>query len=425
MPKKYLRVLVILCLFVWGSLGFLNAYGVFYQPMADALGVGQGDITFHMSISNLMAGLAAPFVAARLEKGVPLSRVLWAGLALFLGSGLVIALSPNVLLINLAAFFRGAGYSILSMMVATMVIGNWFESSRGTVSGIVLSFSGVGSALSSPIFSSLIEDFGYRPIYFLYLALSAALVLPAIFTLTLKPAEKNMVPYFVEDEEKKDAIEQTNLDQPFMYKSLSFIFLTLLEVFCLLGIQFGSHLASVADYFGFTATFAGSLLSAAMVGNVSSKFFFGVLSDLVGSFTASGVVLGLAFAGLAILFMGRGSAVLMLIGAFLFGMLYSMGSLACSLITRHIYGDEQYARAYSVGTLAISVSSAVGVSLYGFINDISGGYESAILMAMLMIVAAIIMLFLLALRVYVRNRRHTTFDSRASRRSQSGEEAPL
>ena len=43
----YLKVAIFVCLMACGTMGLPNAYGVFYTPMADGLGVGRGAITLH------------------------------------------------------------------------------------------------------------------------------------------------------------------------------------------------------------------------------------------------------------------------------------------------------------------------------------------------------------------------------------------
>ena len=149
----YILVAVCTCLMACGAMGMVNAYGVFYKPMADAMQVGQGAVTLHMSISNLIVGLGTPFVAKMISRNVRIKNILMAGAVLIMLSGFGIALAPNTFWMNLAAAIRGVGFAGVSMMIITMFIGNWFVRYRGTLTGIALSFSGIGSAIASPITS--------------------------------------------------------------------------------------------------------------------------------------------------------------------------------------------------------------------------------------------------------------------------------
>ncbi|MDO4521280.1 MAG: hypothetical protein Q4B44_06525, partial [Erysipelotrichaceae bacterium] len=107
----YVLVAVCTCLMACGAMGMVNAYGVFYKPMADSMQVGQGSITLHMSISNLIVGLGTPFVAKMISRNVRIKNILMAGAILIILSGFGIALAPNTLLMNIAAAVRGVGFA--------------------------------------------------------------------------------------------------------------------------------------------------------------------------------------------------------------------------------------------------------------------------------------------------------------------------
>ena len=128
----YLKVAVLVCLMACGTMGLPNAYGVFYKPMADGLGTGQGAITLHMSISNLAIGFFTPIVSRSIAHGHKMRNIMTVASALVLASGLVIALAPNTLVMDVAAIVRGIGFAAVSMLVITLYIGNWFEKGRGT-----------------------------------------------------------------------------------------------------------------------------------------------------------------------------------------------------------------------------------------------------------------------------------------------------
>lgn len=118
----YVFAAVCTCLMAAGAMGLVNAYGVFYKPMAESMQVGQGAITLHMSISNLIVGLGTPFVAKMISRNVRIKNILTAGSILILVSGIAIALAPNTIFMDIAAAIRGIGFAAVSMMIITMFI---------------------------------------------------------------------------------------------------------------------------------------------------------------------------------------------------------------------------------------------------------------------------------------------------------------
>jgi MFS family permease len=68
----------------------------------------------------------------------------------------------------------------------------------------------------------------------------------------------------------------------------------------------------------------------------------------------------------------------LLASGFLFGTSFSIGSLGISLLTRHLYGDAQYSSAYSTISLITSFASALGVTIAGFLFDITGSYAAPV-----------------------------------------------
>ncbi|MDO5109322.1 MAG: MFS transporter [Erysipelotrichaceae bacterium] len=376
----YVLVAVCTCLMACGAMGMVNAYGVFYKPMADSMQVGQGSITLHMSISNLIVGLGTPFVAKMISRNVRIKNILMAGAILIILSGFGIALAPNTLLMNIAAAVRGVGFAAVSMMIITMFIGNWFVRYRGTLTGIALSFSGIGSAIASPILSKLIESFGWQRTYIGYVIFIVLCIIPSLLFVPLKPQDIGLRPLGENDAQEGNAkTAPANLDLPYTAKSPLFAALVVLVLCIVLLTSLSPHLSSLAQAYGYAASAGAALLSASMIGNVASKFLLGALSDKIGAFRGVILMLGTSVAGLVLILLNPGGTLPLMAGGFLYGTCFSIGSLGISMITRTIYGDKQYGQAYSVITLMTSVASAIGLTLIGFLYDATGSYAVSVI----------------------------------------------
>lgn len=391
----YIVAAVCTCLMACGTMGLVNAYGVFYKPMADALNSGQGAITLHMSISNLIVGLGTPFIAKMISRNVPIKNILLAGAVLVLASGMVIALCHNVMIMNIAAVFRGIGFAGLSMMIITLIIGNWFVKYRGTLTGIALSFSGIGSAIASPILSSMIQNLGYVKTYMIYVAAIVLFIVPAIFLLPLKPQDIGLRPFGENEEQENTKTAAANMDLPFTSRSFMFVSLIVFVLCIVLLTSLSSHLSSLAQTYGYEASVGAALLSFSMIGNVASKFVLGAMVDRIGAFKGVLCMMATSLAGLLVILLNPGGTFWLLAGGFLYGTCFSIGSLGISMITRTLYGDAQYGSAYSVITLFTSVASAVGLTLIGMMYDITGSYSASVIGGILMIAIALACLILI------------------------------
>ncbi len=391
----YIVAAVCTCLMACGTMGLVNAYGVFYKPMADALNSGQGAITLHMSISNLIVGLGTPFIAKMISRNVPIKNILLAGAVLVLASGMVIALCHNVMIMNIAAVFRGIGFAGLSMMIITLIIGNWFVKYRGTLTGIALSFSGIGSAIASPILSSMIQNLGYEKTYMIYVAAIVLFIVPAIFLLPLKPQDIGLRPFGENEEQENTKTAAANMDLPFTSRSFMFVSLIVFVLCIVLLTSLSSHLSSLAQTYGYEASVGAALLSFSMIGNVASKFVLGAMVDRIGAFKGVLCMMATSLAGLLVILLNPGGTFWLLAGGFLYGTCFSIGSLGISMITRTLYGDAQYGSAYSVITLFTSVASAVGLTLIGMMYDITGSYSASVIGGILMITIALACLILI------------------------------
>lgn len=385
---RYVVVAVAVCLMACGTMGLPNAYGVFYTPMSEALGSGLGPVTMHMSISNLAIGLFTPIVARSLAHGHKMRNVLMVASALVLVSGVVIAFAPNTLVMDIAAVVRGIGFAAAAMFVITLYIGNWFEKGRGTITGIALSGSGIGSAIASPVVTACIQQFGYQTAYLGFVAFTLLAILPVMLFCPLTPEEVGLKPYGAG--EKDEAVADTDaapedLGLKLVLLSPTFIVLVLFVVCIVLITTLSGHMASLAQDYGYSAQVGALLLSASMVGNVVSKFALGALADRIGAFRACVCSLVTTFVGLLLILLNFGGQTALLMSGFLYGTSFSIGSLGISLLTRYIFGDKQYADAYSTISLVTSLASALGVVAAGLAYDVTGSYAAPVLAGIVLV----------------------------------------
>ncbi|MBR6322543.1 MAG: MFS transporter [Lachnospiraceae bacterium] len=401
MTGKHIYVIIASCFMAWGVMGMMNAYGVFLTPMQEFLQVGKAAATLHMSLKTMATGLASPLAALLLAKKISVKKTMPAGMVIYLVCSAFVPYTRSVILVDILSAIAGFSLAFFSFMMITILLGNWFRKSLGTFSGIVISFSGIGSAIMSPVTTRALALLGYQTTYLLYSVLTILMVVPVLFC-THTPEESGLLPYGAgaadASGDQKEKPQSANLDIRFRLISAVSIVLFLMTVLLMGLTTLNSHLPSLAVSRNFTADVGALLLSASMIGNLSFKFVLGVIIDRLGVLKGFVIVLLISLAGLVIILFTENAAALMLIGSFLYGTVFSLASLGLSILTRYLYGNEQYNSVYSKVTLFTSVGSAIFVFVVGWLYDLTGSYRAPLLMGIVMVAASLIMTLYLAVK---------------------------
>ena len=398
MTKMHIFVLVASCIMAWGVMGMMNAYGVFFTPMGEALGVGRAAVTLHYSLRTLMMGLASPVVAWLISKQISPRKTMPVGMVIYLVMSILIAMAKSVIAVNIFAIFCGLGFALFSYMIITIILGNWFHKNLGTYTGIAMAFSGIGSAVASPIVTKMIALMGFQTAYIVYTVVTIAMVVPILFC-AFRPEDIGLLPYGAGEEKAANAAETKgtdgNLDIPFRYLSSTAIIIFVMT-FLIVGLtSLNSHLPSLAISNGFTADVGALLLSASMIGNLSFKFVLGPIIDKLGALKGFIIVLTISIIGFLIILLVKGAAVPLLIGGFLYGTVFSLGSLGLSLLVRYLFGNDQYNSVYAKTALITSVGSAVFVTVIGALYDLTGSYRVPVLLGICMAAVSLVLTFIL------------------------------
>ena len=369
--EKNLYLLVSLCMMAASSIGlYLNSFGVFFSPMAEALGEKRGNVAMFNTImifANAVFSIIVPMVATNKNyKKFYLGGIIGSIAALIL-----MANATGLLMLYAGGLLLGASASTYFLVVITTVINNSFEGNAGTMGGIVFSFSGLAGAIFSPMFASIISASGYKTAFYVMAVLAAVLCAPALFA-----------------DIKKEGLEKEsgNAGQLNML-SMAFILCTLMMVFYQFLPSLPQHFPGIGISKGLSESVAPLLVSAAMVGNIVFKLIAGVMIDKLGALRTLLAMTGLNIIGSVLLFIGN-NALVSMAGAFLFGAMYSITSFGGSSVVRDVFGDAAYKRAYSVISFFGCASNALGISLVGYIYDFTSSYDPAIIMSVVLAILA-------------------------------------
>ena len=138
------------------------------------------------------------------------------------------------------------------------------------------------------------------------------------------------------------------------------------------------------------------MLSMCMGVNTGGKILLGVLVDRLGTRISLIIYDALVLLSLAVLMFIRIPAALTA-GAALFGLGYGICIVGGVMLTKELFGNENYGRVYPQISLAITLFNALGSVLIGSLYDMLGSYSGIILMVAVMM-AVVMVIIVMAYR---------------------------
>ncbi|MBW0105317.1 MFS transporter [Pseudonocardia sp. KRD-291] len=178
-----------------GAAGFRSTPGVMVEPLHAEFGWSIGAISFALSVNLALFGLTAPFAAALMERfGV--RRVVSGALVMVaIGSGLTVFMTSVWQLVLLWGVVVGLGTGSMAMALVATVVGRWFVTRRGLVSGILTAATATGQLIFLPLIAAIVTTDGWRPAA-LTVSAGALVVVPVVLLMLRdRPSDAGVLPY--------------------------------------------------------------------------------------------------------------------------------------------------------------------------------------------------------------------------------------
>ena len=362
----------------------LDAAGVFFVPVCDDLGFSRSEISLYLTFYFIATVFAMPIVGKWITK-YNLNRVLSVSFALVVAAVAAMGVYSEPWQWWISGIVFGLAGSFIFVVPTPILIGNWFHEHKGLALGAAMSFSGIGGAILSPIFTLLIEAMGWREAYLIAAVIMAVLVLPwTLFVFKLHPEDIGWKPYGWTEED--EAVEQARLRQHWeqpgvpLEKALKtvpfvcmFLFAGLIAYFA----GFNSHLPGFAQSVGFSALVGSSLLTAVMMGNVVEKFIVGWLNDKVGVQFTVNIQLAMVALGFLGFILAGDNLVMLYVSAFLFGAQNSLVSVSTPLLVRQIFGERDFPQIFTYTRIGTGIIGCLGPVTVAGIYDVTGSFVPA------------------------------------------------
>jgi len=407
-------IMVGCCFLQAGGLGgVLDAAGVFFAPVCMDLGVGQGDLAFYLTLYFLATIVAMPLVGNMLPR-FNVRILLSVAFILVVAGVACMGMYDQVWQWYISGLVFGLAGSFIFIVPAPILIANWFHKRTGIVMGITMCFSGIGGAILAPIFTALIQSFGWRMSYGIAAIILAVLVLPwTLFVLRLHPRDMGLKPYGWTDEDEAALKTRESEQRPTVsgvsakraVRSIAFVCMFLFSGLIAYFAGFNSNLPRFALSIGYEPMFGATMLSAVMVGNVADKLLMGYLNDRIGVHLTVLIQLAMVIIGfLGFLFFSE-SPTLLLAAAFFFGVQNSLVSVSTPLLIRRIFGERDFTQIYTYARIGTGLIGCLGPVTVGYLFDWSGSFDYAFMLGIGICVVGFVVI-----RISGRTQKHLVWE---------------
>ena len=399
-PKKRLHFgFLVVAAFLLTSFGPLSlsisCAGIFYSAVSEHLGVGAGTLSYYTSIIWASSLVMLPFLGKVISR-VDARLCVSGAVAIAAADFVWLSCMQSLWQFFLGAFIMGASVTVLLFLAPSTIINRWFAKRAGFYIGLVMAFTGVGGVLWSSVGGMLIESIGWSATYLVFAAIALATLPTAILFVADSPEKKGLAPWGADlsadaaegsasaaasTASMKDAIASASFTEQGMTAREAFrtpVF-PLLLVMCF-SLNFNmymyfmipsyvnlSELGALMPLLGATAS------SVAMAGQTISKVVLGYVGD---RFPYAGAAVGTSFGVLGIVLFATGahSAILIYLAAFTYGFYYGVTNVMMPILTRHSFGNRDYAQIYSRVSMAATLAGATAGFVWGTVIDAVGSF---------------------------------------------------
>ena len=373
----------------------ISIVGVYLMPVSQSLGVGPGDWMLWMAFSSIVSAIATSFWGQAMQTR-NINVVTSLAVVLLASSLFIFSFGNSVEWFWGWGVIFGLGLPCIGTLTVPTLIGNWFgKKHRGKVLGIAAAFTGVGAFVWAPLFTTVVQSFGWSVSYRLNALLILVLLLPwTLFVFKFKPEDKGLHAYGYDPEVAAEEahLMKLGVSRSFAVRTVPFWILLVIILIASCGMGFNSNQVAIATEAmeGIMDPQAAGMLGAAMIsaaaaGNVVGKVLFGWVQDRIGLKATFIIFVAVFFAAFAAWAFVPVAAVL-LVGAFMLGTHNAIISVGYPLLVRNLYGNKDYAKIYSNLMTMNGLMGGFSGTIISFAYQTLGSYQAAFVAAMAMVV---------------------------------------
>ncbi|WP_299414051.1 MFS transporter [uncultured Sulfitobacter sp.] len=298
--------------------------------------------------------------------GITLSLII-AAVVTALGFGLA-TFSTSLVMLSVAQLIVGFASAVgFGPLIAD--ISHWFVRRRGIAVAVAASGNYLSGAIWPIVSAGLLENSGWRAVYFLMAAVTLAVVIPLAFALRRRVPEEAQA---AANHASAINVQSVGLSP----RALQYL-LGAAGIGCCVAMSMPQvHIVALCVGLGFGPAVGAQMLSLMLLGGVASRIVSGLLADRLGGVRT--LLIGSCLQCLALfLYLPAGGMVSLYLVSLVFGL--SQGGIVPSyaLIVREYMPAREAGARVGFVMMTTILGMALGGWLSGVIYDISGSYTLA------------------------------------------------
>ncbi len=388
--KNQLLTLIRCCLSIGCCFGIItNCIGLFFSPMAEALGVGRGSVALISTMMSLSSAIAIQVIARLLNRRIPINILMGTGAVISIVGIFILSTAKTLPMLYICGILIGTGYTCYANLPVSMLLRSWYGEKNASKLGIAMAFSGVVAALMNPVLGRLITSSGYQSAFRVMAVILAVISLPATFTAKLRETPSAGSAGAGKQEKAVDA--------PLVAAStMAILIANSIAVSMQTGLN--THFSSYAVSLAYPLAFGATVVSFQNIFNSVWKLLYGFVIEKAGIIKGTIFYLAISFTGSILLVTLHGYRGAILAGVSLYATVFGISTVGCTVLTQKIAGDR-YAEIYAKMSLVQAIFYALFTWVYGSLSDAAGNYIPCICIAMTATACCAMFFFLLGKRI--------------------------
>jgi len=371
-------------LFVCNGPVLAFTFGVFLKPLMADMGWQRGTASFALSFGEFVAALAVPLLGLMMDRWT-IRRVALPGIVAFAACLCLMGLTPKSLTIFTLFFtMTSIAGTVQTPLGYTKAISAWFDRRRGLALGAALAGVGLGGMFVPQIANYFIATIGWRGAYVVLGVMVLVIAFPAVALWVREPQ-----PGEGERHDAHDSVlpgltpREAAATGPFWILAATFFFVAM----ALLGSS--AHVVPLLTDRGLSPAAATATFGLFGLSTLTGRLVSGYLIDRIfASYIATAFWLA-PIGGFALL--TGGSGLLPALGVILIGLgLGTEVDLIAFMISRYL-GLRSFGALYGLFFMAFALGGAVGRFLGGYLFDLAGSYNAALVGAAGALLVAVIL----------------------------------
>jgi len=365
--------------------GCQYSYGIFFTELCTDLGWTGTMVSGAYSLFMFTHGVTYFWAGSFNDRHGPRLTLMISIIAMSTGYALMSTISAPWQLYAFYGVMVGTGLSFGYMPVASSVA-RWFVKRRGTALGITVAGIGIGTLVLAPFAQFLIFRFDWRSAYLILAGLFFIIVFPVSRLMRRDPSEKGLRPYGAEETPVGDKpgdnspLSLVDFTVRQATKTKSFWLLFVVYVLVLIPIQIVMvHLKAYAVHFGVAEMTAAIALGLVGGASIVGRIVMGRVSDRIGR-KASFIIVFLLMAVMMLWLLEARQPWQFYLFSAIFGFGYGGFVPLVPAVVGDWFGMKFHGSILGILSLSVGIGGAIGPLLAGYVFDITGSYDIAIIL---------------------------------------------